>query len=338
MDLLSDVLRVVRLTGGIFFTARLFSTWSFRSPPARELARSLGLRAECVSLFHILAAGHCWIELEGVEPVEAEAGTIIMLPHAHPHVLTSRPGLEPVPLGPLLERISSERILQVEHGQGEETGRFVCGYLGCDQRFNPLIGALPTLLLVSPRRGLVAVEGPGERPRELEPAPEDGWMEAMLHHTVQEAEAARPGSRAMLARLSELLFLTVLRQYVRRLSADESGWLGAVRNPEVGHALRLLHEEPQRSWTVEELAHAVRLSRSALGQRFTEMVGESPMRYLAGWRMQLAQRLLGRTDLSVEQVAARVGYGSGVAFHRAFKRHVGETPAAWRAHSVVEAR
>lgn len=332
MDLLSDVLDVIRLTGGVFFTARLCSAWSFRSPPGVELARSLGLRPGCVSVFHILAAGHCFVELEGLDPVEVEPGTIILLPHADEHVLASRPDLEPTPLTRLLTHISAERVLSVKYGRGEETGRLVCGYLACDQRFNPLVGALPTLLIASPRHAMV-VAGPGEQARHLAPTAEAGWMDTVLQHTIQEAESDRPGSPAMLARLSELMFMGILRQYVDLLPDGATGWLAAVRHPEVGRALRLLHREPQRSWTVEELARAVHLSRSALGQRFTETVGEPPMHYLAGWRMQLAKQLLAQPELSVAQVAARVGYHSEVAFHRAFRRHVGRTPATWRGDS-----
>lgn len=331
MDPLSDVLRVVRLKGGVFFTARLCSPWSFRSPPPDELARALGLQAECIALFHILAEGRCWLEIDDLPPVEVEAGTIIVLPHGHAHRVASRLDLDPEPFGTLLEGLSGDAVTRVSYGRGGEACRFVCGYFACDQRFNPLIGALPTLLLSQPEEGTLAAE-PGA---DAGPLPTDGgedgdWLRSTLRYVIEEAEGERPGSPAMLARQAELLYLEILRQYMGRLPEGRTGWLAGVRDPGVGRALRLLHERPERRWTVEELARSVHLSRSALGQRFARIVGEPPMRYLAGWRMQLAKHLLRQPELSIAQVAARVGYTSDVAFHRAFKRHVGSPPAAWR--------
>ena len=161
----------------------------------------------------------------------------------------------------------------------------------------------------------------------------DGWLASTLRHTIEEADGTRPGSFAMLARLTELLYVEVLRRYMRQLSSGQTGWLAGVNDPEVGRALRLLHAQPQRQWTVEELAHEVGVSRSGLAQRFTELVGEAPMRYLTGWRIQLAKHLILQAGLPIAEVADRVGYESEAAFNRAFKRHVGEPPVAWRKKS-----
>lgn len=332
MDPLSDVLHAVRLTAGIFFTARLAAPWAFRTPPPDSLAPALGIRADSIALFHILVEGRCWLEIEGLPPREVEGGTLIVLPHGHAHVVTSRLDLEPRPLDVLLEQCGSEGIPRVSHGRGDEACRFLCGYLACDQRFNPLIGALPTLLLASPEQGTLVAE-----PSEGDPqAPRGGqkdaghWLEEALRRTIEEASGKRPGSPAMVARLTELLYLELLRQYAERLPVGSTGWLAGVRHPEVGRALRRLHAEPARKWTVSTLAREVHLSRSALGQRFREVVGTSPMRYLAEWRMQLAQHHLRQDELGIAQVAARVGYASEAAFLRAFKRLVGRTPSEWR--------
>jgi AraC family transcriptional regulator, alkane utilization regulator len=232
--------------------------------------------------------------------------------------------------------LANDRILQLDYGGGGEATRFVCGFLHCDQRFNPLIGALPTMLCVCGRDSA----GQGE-PSEVETAKRPGvvlvdaggWLASTLRHTIEEADGMYPGSSAMLARLTELLYVEVLRRYMQRLPSGHTSWLAGVKDPEVGRALRLLHARPERQWTVEDLAREVGASRSGLAQRFTELAGEAPMRYLTGWRIQLAKHLILQAGLPIAEVADRVGYESEAAFNRAFKRHVGEPPVAWRKKS-----
>lgn len=336
MDVLSDVLRVVRLTSAVFFTARLSSPWSIESPPADQLARALRLRAESIALFHVLVEGQCWFSMEGHAPLRLEAGDVIIFPHGDAHVMSSHIGAKPHPIGDLLPSQSSEKMPQLDYGGGGAATRLVCGYLHCDQRFNPLIGALPSVLCVcgqdSARQSEPSEVEAARRPGVIL-ADADGWLASTLRHTIEEADGTRPGSFAMLARLTELLYVEVLRRYMRQLSSGQTGWLAGVNDPEVGRALRLLHAQPQRQWTVEELAHEVGVSRSGLAQRFTELVGEAPMRYLTGWRIQLAKHLILQAGLPIAEVADRVGYESEAAFNRAFKRHVGEPPVAWRKKS-----
>jgi transcriptional regulator GlxA family with amidase domain len=182
-------------------------------------------------------------------------------------------------------------------------------------------------------------DGAGKRLRSEAEAPErppvvlvvaDGWLATTLRHTIEQADATDPGSSAMLARLTELLYLDVVRRYMQQLPPGRMGWLAGVKDPEVGRALRLLHARPDRPWTVDDLAHEVGVSRSGLAQRFTELIGEAPMRYLAAWRIQLAKHLLLQAALPIAEVADRVGYESEAAFNRAFKRHVGSPPVTWR--------
>jgi AraC-like DNA-binding protein len=154
-----------------------------------------------------------------------------------------------------------------------------------------------------------------------------------MRHSIEEADGARPGSFAMLARLTELLYVEVLRRYMQQLPSGHTGWLAGVKDPEVGRALRLLHARPERQWTVEDLAREVGVSRSGLAQRFTELTGEAPMRYLTGWRIELAKHLILQASLSIAEVAERVGYESEAAFNRAFKHHVGVPPVGWRKRS-----
>ncbi|HEY7915266.1 MAG TPA: AraC family transcriptional regulator [Blastocatellia bacterium] len=333
MDVLSDVLRVVRLTSAVFFTARLSSPWSIESPPPDQLARSLSLRAESIALFHVLVEGQCWISIEGQAPLKMEACDVIIFPHGDPHVMSSHMGARPRPINTLLPSQLSEEVPQLVYGGGGEATRFVCGFLHCDQRFNPLIGALPAMLCVYGHHGVEQSE-----PCEVETASRsgvalidaDGWLASTLRHTIEEADGADPGSSAMLARLIELLYVEVLRRYMQQLPSGHRGWLAGVKDHDVGRALRLLHARPEHQWTVEGLAREVGVSRSGLAQRFTELTGEAPMRYLTGWRIQLAKHLILQAGLPIAEVANRVGYDSEAAFNRAFKRHVGIAPVTWR--------
>lgn len=336
MDVLSDVLRVVRLTSAVFFTARFSSPWSIESPPPGQLARSLRLRAESIALFHVLVEGQCWVSMEGHAPLKMEACDVIIFPHGDTHIMSSYVGVRSRPISTLLPSQPSEEIPQLDYGGGGEATRFVCGYLHCDQRFNPLIGALPTMLYVCGRdsggeRGRSEVET-AKRPGVV-PVDADGWLASTLRHTIEEADGTHLGRSAMLARLTELLYVEVLRRYMQQLPSGHTGWLAGVKDPEVGRALRLLHAQPERQWTVEDLAREVGVSRSGLAQRFTELTGEAPMGYLTGWRIQLAKHLILQGGLPIAEVADRVGYESEAAFNRAFKRHVGVPPVAWRKKS-----
>ncbi len=333
MDVLSDVLRVVRLTSAVFFTARLSSPWSIESPPSDQLARALRLRAESIALFHVLVEGQCWISMEGYAPLKLEAHDVIIFPHGDAHVMTSHIGAKPQPISTLLPSQPAEQIPQLDYGGGGAATRFVCGYLHCDQRFNPLIGALPTMLCVCGRESAGQGEVKAARRPGVVLVEADGWLASTLRHTIEEADGARPGGFAMLARLTELLYVEVLRRYMQQLPAGHTGWLAGVKDAEVGRALRLLHARPEYQWNVDDLAREVGVSRSALAQRFTELTGEAPMRYLTGWRIQLAKQLILQAGLPIAEVADRVGYESEAAFNRAFKRHVGEPPVAWRKKS-----
>lgn len=344
MDVLSDTLRVVRLSGAVFFTASLASPWSFQSPPAADLARFLGLPTESMTLFHVLVEGECMVTLDGHEPARLETGDVVILPHGAPHVLSTDQRTTPQPMSAFLPSTAGEGIPSVvTTGPGSVT-RFICGFLYCDQQFNPLMGTLPEVLVVSNRDQIAPAASNGAHPHAnahaqhgtASPTPRvvvirpGAWLETTLRHTVAEAHGPGPGSAVMLARLAEMLFVEVLRRYMLELPSTQRGWLAGVKDPIVGHALQLIHTSPDRDWTVDDLAHAAAVSRSTLADRFTELIGEPPMRYLTRWRMQLAEQLLRQTNLGIYAVAARVGYASEAAFNRAFKRHVGRPPAAWR--------
>jgi AraC family transcriptional regulator, alkane utilization regulator len=332
MDVLSDVLRVVRLSGAVFFTADFSSPWAIESPIPELLASAVIPEAECVVLFHILVDGECEVECQGHPETTMAAGDVIVFPHGDQHTMRSHGAATPTPLTSIFSPGRYDEPPQLSFGGGGRTSRFVCGYLNCDQRFSPLVEALPTMLLVRSRdnySAIEAVDACGSRPTVV-PQGSSTWLGTTLKFTINEAKAARPGNAAMLGRLTELMFVEILREYMQRLPDNEGGWLAGVNDAHVGKALRLLHADPQRSWTVEELAREVAVSRSVLAQRFTELVGEAPMRYLANWRMQLAKQMMREGARNIQDVATRVGYDSEAAFNRAFKRATGSPPATWR--------
>jgi len=332
MDVLSDVLRVVRLSGAVFFTADFSSPWAIESPLPDKLAAAVMPEAECVVLFHILVDGACEVDCRSHPVTVMESGDVVVFPRGDQHTMRSHGGATPCALGSIFQPGQYAEPPQLSYGGGGRTSRFVCGYLNCDQRFSPLVEALPTMLLVRSRddySSIEAVDARGTLPTAV-PQGSGTWLGTTLKFTVNEARAARPGNAAILGRLTELMFVEILREYMQRLPANQGGWLSGLNDPHVGKALRLMHEQPVRDWTVDDLAREAAVSRSVLAQRFTEVVGEAPMRYLAGWRMQLAKQMMREGTGTIQDIATRVGYESEAAFSRAFKRATGSPPAAWR--------
>ncbi len=322
MDALSELLRVLRLTGGLFLEVEFTAPWCIDSAPSREDLNLLLSDAEQVSIFHLLTEGTCGASLPGTgETVDLRAGDLILFPHGDGHSLGSDLQLVPVGMDALVERSPDGGLARVRHGGGGARTRFVCGYLACDRRLcRPLLGALPRMLRV-----------------ELGDGPAAAWITATLQRGASETHAPKPGSEALLSRLAESLFVEAIRHYTASLPEDQSGWLAGLRDPHVGRALALLHADPVRAWEVETLASEVGLSRSALGERFASLIGEPPMQYLTGWRLALAAQALTSGNDAVARIAERVGYESEAAFNRAFKREYGLPPAAWR-RSVRTAR
>ena len=314
-DVLSDVLRAVRLTGAVYFDFELSSPWVAEAPPSREIAEKVMPGAQRVIEYHLLARGTCWGHAVGQEPIRLREGDLIVFPQGDAHVLSSAPGMRAAPDMSVFARPSTPLPIVYElGGGGPERTRVVCGFLGCDERpYNPLLTALPAVIHLS-------ANGPQAT---------TGWLGTLLNIAVKESGSARAGGENVLARLSELMFVEAIRRYLETLPSAETGWLAGLRDPVVGQALAALHGGASELWTVERLARLVGLSRSVLAERFTELVGHPPMHYLALWRMQLASRLLleGR---QVAEVADGVGYESEAAFSRAFKKLVGEAPSTWR--------
>jgi len=317
MDALSDVLKSVRLEGAIYLNAEFTAPWCVRGELGFASVRERLAGADHVAFFHFLTEGACKVRLaEGGEVIAAVAGDLILLPREGRHLLGTDLHLAPMEgkaeITP--DPGSDAELFQMRHGGGGAATRFVCGYLALSRSvFRPLFEALPRLLCI--RIG----DGPAA-----------ALLREMLRAGVRESADARPGANSMLAKLAEFMFVEAMRRHMATLPPEGKGWLAGVRDPHVGRALALLHAEPEKPWTVDALARAAALSRSALAERFTALMNESPMQYLTRWRLALAARTLRSGSDSVARVAESSGYESEAAFNRAFKREFGVPPAAWR--------
>ncbi len=319
-DTLSQVLRSVRLTGALFFVWDV--SWPFATPVprGRSFAPILLPRAQEIISYHIVTAGECWGGLIGEPPVRLRAGDILLIPHGDAYAIADcaeqcRAARVDTAssLGFFRQMAGGELPFVVADGGGGETAtHLVCGFLGCDIRpFNPVLDALPRLLRLRRPAG-----GDADR------------LQLLIDYTLLEARQPRAGSQSVLIRLSELLFVEVVRRYLAERT--DCGWLAALRDPVAGRALTLLHGDPAARWTLEKLARAAHVSRSRLAECFSRFVGQPPMQYLARWRMQQASFLLAEGSTKVGAVAREVGYDSEAAFSRAFKRTLGVSPAEWR--------
>ena len=314
-DVLSDVLRAVRLTGAVYFDFELSSPWVVEAPPSREIAARVMPGAQRVIEYHLIAEGTGWGHAVGQPPIRLREGDLIVFPQGDAHVLSSTPGMRAAPdMAAFARPLPPLPMVYELGGGGPERARIVCAFLGCDERpYNPLLSALPSVVHLSAAGPLAT----------------SGWLGTLLNIAVSESRSGRAGGQNVLARLSELMFVEALRQYLEGLPPAQKGWLAGLRDPIVGQALGALHGDASEAWTVERLARLVGLSRSVFAERFTEMVGQPPMQYLALWRMQLASRLLVDGG-HVSAVASAIGYESEAAFSRAFKKLVGQAPATWR--------
>jgi AraC-like DNA-binding protein len=314
MDAFSEVLSGVRLKGAMFFSAEFSAPWRLSTPHCRALAPVLAPGAPHIVVYHFVVEGTARARVEGGPEVELTPGDIVMFPHGDPHTLSAGPGTNPVENVALLQRIATGDLSPMQAGGGGAITRFVCGYLTLDPLLcRPILESLPPILKVN-----VRTDRAGQ------------WLEQSIMHLLEEAVSDRAGSDAMLAKLSEALFVDTVRRHVAGLPDQTTGWLAGARDPVVGKSLALLHKRPEHPWTIAELATAVGVSRSALVSRFTRYLLDPPMAYLTGWRLRLAAQALSASSKGVADVAAAVGYESEAAFNRAFKREFGVPPARYR--------
>jgi len=328
-DTLSDVLRTVRLRSSLFFDLSCGGLWLAQAPGSRDIAAMVMPEVDQVIDFHVVPRGECWIGVQGELPLRLGEGDIVILPQGDPHLVSSAPGLRgdggvdwsremqlhnrPFRVAQQGTPLSGPASCGGEPGKDYEISTTViCGFIGCDRRpFNPLLATLPRLLHLPASAGTT-------------------WGAQFAQLAATESGSRRPGSEALLERLSEMMFVDAIRRHIDNLPEHSTGWLAGLRDRFVGRALALLHENPTADWSIDELGHQVGLSRSALHERFVALVGLPPIQYLAQWRMQLAAKMLRESQASVLSIALRSGYESEAAFGRAFKRMVGLPPATWR--------
>ena len=314
MDVISEVLRVVRLEGALFFNAEFSAPWCVSEPQSTAKIRHLAPRAGHLIIYHFLTEGHAYARLQDGRREELTAGDIVIFPHGDPHFLGNGSHARPVDSLSAFAKHLADGLKLVRFGGGGEITRFVCGYLACEPRLSEVILAgLPKMLKVH-----IAEEPSGQ------------WLENSIRFSVGEGNGSNAGSGLVLTKLSEVLFVETLRRYISTLPADQTGWLAGARDPIIGQALAFLHKEPAHPWTLSNLARRAGLSRTRLAERFRQFLGESPMAYLAQWRLKLGAEILQSTEDSVAEVASAVGYGSEAAFNRAFKREFDCPPAQFR--------
>jgi AraC-like DNA-binding protein len=323
VDVLSDVLRTVNLTGALFFRLEASSPWADEIPAATVIAPAVRPGAQHVVSYHIVTHGTCWANLCDNPPVRLQTGDILVVPHGDAYVMSSAPGMRSEASADAVlsffrqMAVGSAPSVIAEGGGGPERADLVCGFLACDVRpFNPVLETLPRVVHLP------------------QLAAAHDHLKHLIDFVLAESNQSGPGAKCVLVRLSEVLFVEVIRRYVDGLTARQRDWFAGLQDPIVGHALALLHDRPAESWTLERLAREIGASRSTLASRFTEFIGQPPMRYLAHWRMQLAARLLGGGTAKVAVIAQDVGYDSEEAFSRAFKKIVGTSPATWRRRRI----
>ena len=314
MDVLSEVLRVVRLEGALFFNAEFSAPWCLSSSRSSAIAPDLYPGAGHLIIYHFLTEGRAYARLPNGRREKLTAGDIVIFPHGDAHLLGNGSPEKPVDSFHTFAKNLTEGLKLARFGGGGEITRFVCGYLACEPRLSEIfLAGLPPMLKVH-----VAKEPSGQ------------WLEHSIRFSVDEVNGSYAGSGLVLAKLSEVLFVETLRRYINSLPPDQTGWLAGVRDPIIGQALALLHKEPAHLWTISDLARRVGLSRTRLAERFRHFLEESPMAYLTKWRLKLGAEILLSTEDSVAEVAAAVGYGSEAAFNRAFKREFDCPPAQFR--------
>ena len=302
-DPLAETLHLLRLTGTLYCRADLSAPWGIDLPPL-----------EGCMMLHVVTAGRCWLDIDGDETRLLEQGSLALVPHGAGHVLRSDPAALAEPLFDIPVEQVSERYEIMRHGGGGAPTQTICVVVRFDHvAAEHLIAQLPKVLLIDSWD-----EGAS------------GWLQSTLRFIAREAQTLRPGGETVITRLADILVVQMIRSWIDSADEPGHGWIAALRDERIGRALRAMHREPERSWSVESLAQEACMSRSAFSARFTRLVGESALRYLTRWRMQLARSYLRDNSIALHDLAERVGYQSEAAFCRAFKREFGVPPGSVR--------
>jgi AraC-like DNA-binding protein len=318
LDPLSEMFRSVRLTGGIFLDGHFTAPWCVHTNVRSQDCEPFLTAPTQIIAYHFIVDGTLLVGVDGAPAIDVRGGEIVLLPRNDPHVLASGPGLEPKDARELIQPAVNGGLARATYGGGGKAVHLVCGFLASNQLHNPLIDALPRILKIDVRHGTSR-----------------DWVEASVRFAANELIEGRQASSSVVSRLSELLLVEAVRSYAQTLGDRERGWLKGFADPHVARALALIHRNISNPWSVEALAKEVGLSRSAFVDRFAQLVGTPPIRYLTLWRLQTAKLNLSETQTSIARLAHSVGYESEEAFSRAFKREFGLSPARWRERQAL---
>jgi AraC-like DNA-binding protein len=313
LDPFSDVLRVIRLAGGVFLEAELTAPWCISGKLSADDCSPFLVTPRHVIASHFVAAGRMQLQIDGGDAIDVRASELVLLPHNDAHIFGSDLSAAVMPARQIIRPPPGGGISRISYGGGGEVTQLLCGFLGSETSFSPLLASLPPVLKLDVRA-----------------TPSGAWIESSFRFAVSEIAAGRIGSTTIITKLSELLFVEAVSQFVATLPTERRGWLAGLRDPQIGRALAVMHARPTEVWTAEALALEVGMSRSVFAERFTSLVGQPPMHYLTFWRMHVAAQLLREGHGSVAQVGFEVGYESEAAFSRAFKRQFGASPGTWR--------
>jgi AraC-like DNA-binding protein len=313
MDALSEVLKIVKLRGALFFNAEFSAPWCVATSQSSRIAPLLCPGAGHVIMYHYLTDGRAYAQLPDGSRCDLGPGDVVIFPHGDPHNIGNGAG-KPVDSLKTFAKNLSNGLKVARYGGGGELTKLVCGFMACDPSLcEVVLAGLPSMFVVN-----FANDAAGQ------------WLANSIQFSVHEARGPGTGSDVVLAKLSEVLFVETLRRFIRDLPDHQKGWLAGARDPVIGEALALLHKNPARPWTIATLAHQVGVSRTRFAERFRHFLGEPPMAYLVRWRLKLAAEILVSSNANVSEVAADVGYASEAAFSRVFKRQFGCPPAQFR--------
>jgi len=299
VDPLGDALRILRMSGVFYCRSEFTAPWGLALPPFDQSM-----------MFHVVTEGRCRVEVDGAESCVLRPGTVALIPHGEGHSLLGEPAAIPIDLLDAPRELLSPRYELLRHGGGGARTSMLCGLVRFD---HPAAGDLLRLL---PRVIYHDVT-----------SPQAEWIHSTLRVVAAEAQAMQAGGEALITRLADILVLDTVRSWFAK-NLERRGWVGALRDKQIGHALTLIHRDPNRDWTLESLASAIGMSRSAFAARFTELVGAPVMHYVTRWKMHAAELSLREERASLSDIADRLGYSSEAAFSRAFKRVTGRSPGS----------
>jgi len=306
VDPLGETLHFLHMSGVFYTRSEFTAPWGLALPAFPD----------CL-MFHVVTSGRCWLEIEGADPHLLQPGNLALVPHGEGHRLLSEPGVPAAKLFDLPREQISERYEILRHGQGGTAANMICGTVRFDHpAAHQLVRLLPKLICI-----------------EAWQSPQMEWIQSTLHLMATEAREMRPGGETIITRLADILIVQTIRSWMAEDPLAQTGWLGALQDKQIGYAILLVQRDPGRVWTVASLAEEIAMSRSAFAARFKKLVGESPMQYITRWRMNVALTWLRNEEMSVGELADRLGYQSEAAFSRAFKRFIGVSPGAARRNS-----